>query len=228
MFKVTIPVENEWKPVLKEATDTESYSKLREFLKEEYAHHEIYPEMNNIWQAFEWTPYDDVKAVILGQDPYHGQGQAHGLSFSVQPGVKIPPSLRNIYKELYNDLGIDPVDHGYLESWAKQGVLLLNTVLTVRAGQAHSHRGKGWEEVTDYVIEELNERDKPIVFILWGNAAKAKRPMIDEDKHVVITSTHPSPFSAHKGFFGSKPFSKTNQALISSGQEPIDWNLHSS
>jgi len=228
MFKVTIPVENEWKPVLKEATDTESYSKLREFLKEEYAHHEIYPEMNNIWQAFEWTPYDDVKAVILGQDPYHGQGQAHGLSFSVQPGVKIPPSLRNIYKELYNDLGIDPVDHGYLESWAKQGVLLLNTVLTVRAGQAHSHRGKGWEEVTDYVIEELNERDKPIVFILWGNAAKAKRTMINEDKHVVITSTHPSPFSAHKGFFGSKPFSKTNQALISSGQEPIDWDLPSS
>jgi len=228
MFKVTIPVENEWKPVLKEATDTESYSKLREFLKEEYAHHEIYPEMNNIWQAFEWTPYDDVKAVILGQDPYHGQGQAHGLSFSVQPGVKIPPSLRNIYKELYNDLGIEPVDHGYLESWAKQGVLLLNTVLTVRAGQAHSHRGKGWEEVTDYVIEELNERDKPIVFILWGNAAKAKRTMINEDKHVVITSTHPSPFSAHKGFFGSKPFSKTNQALISSGQEPIDWDLPSS
>lgn len=222
---VTIPVENDWKPVLEKAIDSESYQNLRRFLIDEYNNETIYPKMDNIWKAFEWTPYNEVKAVILGQDPYHGPDQAHGLSFSVKPGVKVPPSLRNIYKELESDLGVSPVNHGYLESWAKQGVLLLNTVLTVRAGQAHSHQNKGWEPLTDFVIEELNRREEPMVFILWGGAAKRKRNMIDESKHVVITSVHPSPLSAHRGFFGSEPFSKTNKALKDMGQKTIDWSL---
>ncbi|MBP2855511.1 uracil-DNA glycosylase, partial [Acinetobacter baumannii] len=173
----------------------------------------------------ELTPYEEVKVVILGQDPYHGENQAHGLSFSVQPGVKIPPSLRNIYKELYDDLGIAPVQHGNLVSWAKQGVLLLNTVLTVREGQAYSHRGKGWERLSDTIIEKLNEREKPIVFILWGKPAQEKIKMIDKSRHIIITSPHPSPLSASRGFFGSKPFSKTNDALLALGEEPIDWQL---
>ncbi|WP_277630410.1 uracil-DNA glycosylase, partial [Atopococcus tabaci] len=185
----------------------------------------VYPDMYHIWKAFEWTPYNKVKAVILGQDPYHGPNQAHGLSFSVQPGVKVPPSLKNIYKELESDLGIPPVDHGYLRSWAEQGVLLLNTVLTVRKGEPNSHRGKGWELVTDEVIQRLNEKETPVVFILWGNASIQKRELIDESKHYVLTSPHPSPFSARKGFFGSRPFSKTNELLQESGQEPIDWRL---
>lgn len=219
------PVENDWKTILEEATDTESYEKLREFLKEEYNSATVYPDMYHIWKAFEWTPYNKVKAVILGQDPYHGPNQAHGLSFSVQPGVKVPPSLKNIYKELESDLGIPPVDHGYLRSWAEQGVLLLNTVLTVRKGEPNSHRGKGWELVTDEVIQRLNEKESPVVFILWGNASIQKRELIDESKHYVLTSPHPSPFSARKGFFGSRPFSKTNELLQESGQEPIDWRL---
>lgn len=222
---MSIPVENDWEPILSEATDGESYQNLRQFLVNEYNNETVYPKMDNIWKAFEWTPYNEVKAVILGQDPYHGPDQAHGLSFSVKPGVKVPPSLRNIYKELESDLGVSPVDHGYLESWAKQGVLLLNTVLTVRAGQAHSHQNKGWEPLTDFVIEKLNQREKPMVFILWGGAAKRKRNMIDENKHVVITSVHPSPLSAHRGFFGSEPFSKTNEALEEMGEKPIDWSL---
>lgn len=220
-----LPVENDWKTILEEATDTESYEKLREFLKEEYSSNTVYPDMYHIWKAFEWTPYNNVKAVILGQDPYHGPNQAHGLSFSVQPGVKVPPSLKNIYKELESDLGIPPVDHGYLRSWAEQGVLLLNTVLTVRKGEPNSHRGKGWELVTDEVIQRLNEKETPVVFILWGNASIQKRELIDESKHYVLTSPHPSPFSARRGFFGSKPFSKTNELLQASGQDPIDWRL---
>ncbi|MGB7461213.1 MAG: uracil-DNA glycosylase, partial [Carnobacterium jeotgali] len=174
---------------------------------------------------FEWTPYNEVKVVILGQDPYHGPDQAHGLSFSVLPNVKTPPSLVNIYKELETDLDIPRANHGYLESWAKQGVLLLNTVLTVRKGQAHSHKGKGWEVLTDAVIKKLSEREKPMVFILWGNPSIKKRALIDETKHVVLTSVHPSPLSAYRGFFGSKPFSKTNEALINLGEEPINWQL---
>ena len=185
----------------------------------------IHPDMYHIYEALELTPYEEVKVVILGQDPYHGENQAHGLSFSVQPGVKIPPSLRNIYKELYDDLGIAPVQHGNLVSWAKQGVLLLNTVLTVREGQAYSHRGKGWERLTDTIIEKLNEREKPIVFILWGKPAQEKIKMIDKSRHIIITSPHPSPLSASRGFFGSKPFSKTNDALLALGEEPIDWQL---
>lgn len=222
---MTIPIENSWSPTLKEATATESYQLLREFLKSEYKHQTIYPEMHDIWTAFQWTPFDQVKVVILGQDPYHGEGQAHGLSFSVQPGIKIPPSLRNIYKELEADLGLQPVNHGYLKHWAKQGVFLLNTVLTVRAGQAHSHQGKGWEEVTDFAIASLNKKREPIVFILWGAAAQKKQTLIDESKHFVLTSSHPSPLSAYRGFLGSKPFSKTNHLLRESGQDPIDWQL---
>jgi uracil-DNA glycosylase len=181
--------------------------------------------MYHIFEALEKTPYEKVKVVILGQDPYHGMNQAHGLSFSVQPGVKIPPSLKNIYKELADDLGIPPVTHGYLTSWAEQGVLLLNTVLTVREGQAYSHRGKGWEQLTDAIIQKLNEREQPIVFILWGKPAQQKMTMIDTQKHIIIRSVHPSPLSAHRGFFGSKPFSKTNDALIALGETPINWQL---
>lgn len=181
--------------------------------------------MYHVYEALELTPYEEVKVVILGQDPYHGVNQAHGLSFSVQPGVKTPPSLVNIYKELKNDLGIEPVSHGNLVTWAKQGVLLLNTVLTVREGQAYSHRGKGWEQLTDAIIEKLNERDKPIVFILWGKPAQEKMKMIDKSRHIIITAPHPSSLSAHRGFFGSKPFSKTNDALLALGETPIDWQL---
>ncbi|SFK35217.1 Uracil-DNA glycosylase [Marinilactibacillus piezotolerans] len=220
-----IPVENDWKPILKKIEETESYKQLREFLVEEYNTETIYPKKENIWQAFEWTPYNEVKAVILGQDPYHGANQAHGLAFSVRPEVKLPPSLKNIYKELQDDLGVAPVKHGYLKSWAQQGVLMLNTILTVRAGEAHSHKNKGWELLTDEVIRALNEREKPVVFILWGTPAQKKRGMIDETKHKVITSVHPSPLAAYRGFFGSKPFSKTNEFLRQSNQEPIDWKL---
>lgn len=222
---MNLPITNDWQPILKEAMKTQSYQQLREFLKQEYKQHTVYPHMHNIWNAFEHTPYQKVKAVILGQDPYHGTGQAHGLSFSVQPGVKTPPSLVNIYKELEDDLGVQPVNHGFLQSWADEGVLMLNTVLTVRAGQANSHRGKGWEELTDYVIKKLNDRDTPVVFILWGNQAISKESMIDETRHAIIRSPHPSPLSAYRGFFGSQPFSKTNNVLIALGQEPINWQL---
>lgn len=225
MITLSIPIRNNWQPIIEEAASTPTYQKLREFLKEEYSTYTIFPTMENIWTAFQWTDYEDVKVVILGQDPYHGEGQAHGLSFSVQPQVKIPPSLRNIYKELEDDLGISPVNHGYLKSWAEQGVFLLNAVLTVRSGEANSHRGKGWEELTDFAIASLNEREEPIVFILWGASARKKQALIDTDKHYVITSAHPSPLSAHRGFLGSKPFSKTNELLEAFGQEPIDWQL---
>lgn len=222
---MTIPIKNNWQTIINEATRTASYQKLRQFLKIEYSTQTIYPQMDNIWAAFQWTDFAEVKVVILGQDPYHGPGQAHGLSFSVQPGVRIPPSLNNIYKELEKDLGLSPVNHGYLKAWAEQGVFLLNTVLTVRQGQAHSHRGKGWEEVTDFAIASLNKKEKPVVFILWGAAAQKKGVLIDERKHHVLTAPHPSPLSAYKGFFGSKPFSKANQLLLNSGQKPIDWQL---
>ena len=222
---MTIPVENDWAPLLAEAANKPSYQKLRNFLKEEYKTNTIYPDLNHIWTAFEWTPFHEVKVVILGQDPYHGPHQAHGLSFSVQPNVAVPPSLKNIYKEMQTDLGIQPVQHGFLKSWAKQGVLLLNTVLTVRKGEANSHRGKGWEELTDFVIKKLSEREKPIVFILWGNPSIKKRSLINEEKHIVLTSSHPSPLSAYRGFFGSHVFSKTNEALTQLGEKKIDWEL---
>lgn len=218
-------IHNDWQDILQEEFESTYYQELREFLKTEYAEQTIYPSMNHIWEAFEWTPYEQVKVVILGQDPYHGPNQAHGLSFSVQPNVKVPPSLVNIYKELEDDLGITPVNHGYLKSWAEQGVLLMNTVLTVRGGSANSHRGQGWERLTDAVIKKLNEHEKPLVFILWGNPSIAKKQLIDTEKHVVITSPHPSPLSSYRGFFGSKPFSKANKALLDFGETPIDWQL---
>ena len=218
-------IHNSWQTILTDEFEKEYYQKLRNFLKKEYTTQKIHPDMYHIYEALELTPYEKVKVVILGQDPYHGVNQAHGLSFSVQPGVKIPPSLNNIYKELQSDLGISPVKHGNLVSWAKQGVLLLNTVLTVREGQAYSHRGKGWEILTDKIIEKLNEREKPIFFILWGKPAQEKMKMIDKSRHIILTSAHPSPLSAHRGFLGSKPFSKTNDALMALGETPIDWQL---
>ena len=220
-----VNIGNSWDEVLKGEFDKEYYLKLREFLKAEYGTRVIYPNMYHIFNALKFTAYEDVKAVILGQDPYHQPGQAHGLCFSVQKGVQIPPSLVNIYKELESDLGIKPASHGNLESWAKNGVLLLNTVLTVRQNQANSHKGKGWEIFTDRVIELLNQRQQPMVFILWGNNAKAKENLITNPNHLIIKSAHPSPLSAHYGFWGGKYFSRTNEFLESTGQEPIDWRI---
>ena len=220
-----VNLENSWDKVLEGEFDKEYYQKLRQFLISEYRSRAVYPDMYSIFNALKYTAYEDVKAVILGQDPYHQPGQAHGLCFSVQKGVQIPPSLVNIYKELESDLGIKPPSHGYLESWAKNGVLLLNTVLTVRDSQANSHKGKGWEIFTDRVIELLNEREKPMVFILWGNNAKTKEKLITNPNHLIIKSAHPSPLSAHYGFWGGKYFSRTNEFLVSTGQEPIDWRI---
>lgn len=214
-----------WDEILSDVFKDENYLKIREFLKDEYSHHVIYPSMYDIFNAFKYTPYDKVKAVILGQDPYHEEGQAHGLSFSVKKDVKIPPSLVNIYKELNSDLSIPPHEDGCLIKWAEQGVLLLNTVLTVRAGLANSHKGKGWEWFTDSVIAKVNQRQTPVVFILWGANARSKKCLIDTHKHLVIESAHPSPLSCFNGFFGSKPFSKTNAFLIKNGIQPIDWDL---
>ncbi|KRL13487.1 uracil-DNA glycosylase [Schleiferilactobacillus perolens] len=217
-------IHNDWQEVLEKQFAAPYYGQLHEFLKVEYAHHTIYPEMHHIFQAFEWTPFSQVKVVILGQDPYHNPHQAHGLSFSVLPGVPVPPSLQNIYKELQADLGYPPVHHGYLKSWAQQGVLLLNSVLTVRAGDAFSHAGKGWETLTDAAIKALSARGG-VVFILWGNAAKKKIPLIDKERNRIIASAHPSPLSASRGFFGSRPFSRANAALAELGESPINWQL---
>ncbi len=220
-------INNDWWPVLKPQFETANYQQLHNFLVDEYGHQQIYPEMHHIFEAFNWTPFSKVKVVILGQDPYHGPGQAHGCSFSVLPGVAVPPSLQNIYKELQADLGCPPVKHGYLRSWAEQGVLLLNSVLTVRAGQAYSHQGHGWEQLTDAAIVALSERPAPVVFILWGRAARDKKRLIDLKRNFVVESAHPSPLSAYRGFFGSRPFSKTNQFLEMTGQAPINWQLPS-
>ncbi|WP_044894909.1 uracil-DNA glycosylase [Bacillus alveayuensis] len=218
-------LKNDWWDLLKDQFHKPYYQELREFLKKEYANYTIYPNMYDIFNALHYTSYENVKVVILGQDPYHGPDQAHGLSFSVKPGVPQPPSLRNIFLELQNDLGFAPPNHGYLVKWAKQGVLLLNTVLTVRKGQANSHKGKGWEQFTDEIIRQLNKRERPIVFILWGRHAQAKKEMIDTDRHFIIESPHPSPFSANRGFFGSRPFSRTNAFLKQIGEEEIDWEI---
>lgn len=218
-------IGNKWDELLNDQFKAEYYLKLREFLKSEYSSHTIYPDMYDIFSALKITDYDSVKAVIIGQDPYHGEGQAHGLCFSVKKGIALPPSLKNIYKELYNDLGILPSQSGDLTAWAKQGVLLLNTVLTVRGGLANSHKGKGWEQFTDRIITLLNERQKPIVFILWGSNARAKNVLISNPAHLVLESAHPSPLSAYNGFFGCRHFSKTNEFLTRTGQEPIDWSL---
>ncbi|MCR4780028.1 MAG: uracil-DNA glycosylase [Ruminiclostridium sp.] len=220
-----VNIGNDWDDVLKGEFDKEYYLKLRQFLIEEYSTHTVYPDMYDIFNALKYTPYSGVKAVILGQDPYHEPGQAHGLSFSVREGTDLPPSLKNIYKELNSDLGVPIPRTGDLTKWARQGVLLLNASLTVRRGHADSHKGKGWEIFTDRVISLLNEREEPVVFILWGGKAKAKIPLITNKRHYIITSAHPSPLSASYGFFGSKPFSKCNAFLESRGIAPIDWNI---
>jgi uracil-DNA glycosylase len=217
---------NDWSGLLDSEFAEPYYAKLRAFLKEEYRTRAVYPDMYDIYAALKLTPYAGVKVVILGQDPYHGPGQAHGLSFSVKPGVVQPPSLQNIFKELRDDIGCAIPKHGCLVGWAQQGVLLLNTVLTVRAGAANSHRGQGWESFTDRVIRCLSERETPMVFILWGSHAQSKLPLIDESRHHVIASPHPSPLSAHRGFFGSRPFSRANRFLAQTGQAPVDWNLN--
>ena len=220
-----VNIGNKWDEVLAGEFEKEYYLKLRQFLIEEYKTRTIYPGMHDMFNALRYTSYEDVKAVILGQDPYHGPSQAHGMSFSVQKGVKQPPSLVNIFKEMKDDLGIDPPDHGCLVKWAEQGVLLLNTCLTVREHQANSHKGKGWEIFTDRVIELLNEREKPIVFILWGANAKSKAQLITGKQHLILEGAHPSPFSAYNGFFGGQYFSKANTFLTEKGEGPIDWDL---
>ena len=218
-------LKNDWADYLNEEFEKDYYKKLHTFLAEEYRTKTIYPDMYDIFNALHYTAYKDVKIVILGQDPYHGPRQAHGLSFSVQPGVAIPPSLLNIYKELHDDLGCYIPNNGYLVKWAKQGVLMLNTVLTVRAHQANSHRGIGWEEFTNAAIRVLNEQDRPIVFILWGSPAQRKKEMLNNPKHLILEAPHPSPLSAYRGFFGSKPFSQTNAFLEKNGLTPIDWQI---
>ncbi len=219
-------MEKSWEEKLSTEFKKPYMANLRNFLKQEYsAGKTIYPDKSEYFAAFDSTPYDDVKVVILGQDPYHGPGQAHGLCFSVKPGVKAPPSLVNIYKEIKEDLGITNPDHGYLASWAEQGVLLLNSVMTVEKGMAASHRNRGWEEFTDSVIAVLNQREKPMVFVLWGSYAQKKGAIVDSKKHLVLKGPHPSPLSAHRGFFGCRHFSKANSFLIKTGQAPIDWEL---
>jgi uracil-DNA glycosylase len=216
---------NQWGDILKGEFNQDYFQHLKGFLDKEYAEKIIYPRKEDIFNALIHTDYDDVKVVLLGQDPYHGQDQAHGLSFSVKPGVKIPPSLRNVFKELQNDIGCNLPNHGYLTKWADQGVLLLNTVLTVREGEAHSHKGKGWEVLTDKIISLLNDREKPVIFLLWGKPAQAKLKLIDQQKHLILTSVHPSPLSASRGFFGNHHFSRINDYLRSTGEIEIDWQI---
>lgn len=218
-------ISNDWLAPLTPEFAKPYYRELYKKVKEEYATHMIFPPSNEVFSAFELTPLADVKVVILGQDPYHNVGQAHGLCFSVKPDVEIPPSLVNIYKELHDDLGCYIPNNGYLVKWAKQGVLMLNTVLTVRAHQANSHRGIGWEEFTNAAIRVLNEQDRPIVFILWGSPAQRKKEMLNNPKHLLLEAPHPSPLSAYRGFFGSKPFSQTNAFLEKNGLTPIDWQI---
>lgn len=218
-------LKNDWKDYLASEFESDYYLSLRKFLVSEYNSRVIYPNMYDIFNALHFTSYKDTKVVILGQDPYHGPNQAHGLSFSVNPGVKTPPSLLNIYKELHTDLGCYIPNNGYLKKWADQGVLLLNTVLTVRAKEANSHKNKGWEHFTNKIIKILNQKDTPVVFILWGNNAISKESLITNPKHFIIKSVHPSPLSASRGFFGSRPFSKANDFLISTNQKPIDWQI---
>ncbi|MDQ1004614.1 uracil-DNA glycosylase [Neobacillus niacini] len=219
-------LKNDWAPLLEEEFEKPYYQQLRKKLLEEYQTKVIYPDQQDIFNALHYTSYKDTKVVIIGQDPYHGPGQAHGLSFSVKPGVKIPPSLRNIYKEVQEDVGCSIPNHGYLVEWAKQGVLMLNAVLTVQAGKANSHKGIGWELFTNRVIEILNQRETPVIFILWGNFAQQKQHLITSSHHYIIKSPHPSPFSAHNGFFGSRPFSKANMFLREIGSREIDWQIN--
>ncbi|WP_036745460.1 uracil-DNA glycosylase [Paenibacillus sp. UNC451MF] len=218
-------LNNDWGDLLAPEFEQPYYKELRQFLKEEYSSRTIYPDMYDIFNALHLTPYASVKVVILGQDPYHGAGQAHGLSFSVKPGVPAPPSLQNMFKELHDDLGCTIPNNGYLVRWAEQGVLLMNTVMTVREATPNSHKGMGWEKFTDRVIYHLNQREQPIVFILWGSHAQQKMQLITNRHHLVLRSVHPSPLSSYRGFFGSKPYSRTNEFLKSIGSTEIDWQI---
>lgn len=218
-------LKNDWAHLLQEEFEKPYYLELRNFLIQEYREQTIYPDKHDIFNALHYTAFKDTKVVILGQDPYHGPNQAHGLSFSVKPGINTPPSLKNIFKELKDDLGYEIPNHGYLVKWAKEGVLMLNAVLTVRQGKPNSHQGMGWENFTDRVISLLNEREKPVVFILWGKYAQEKETLITQNQHYIIKAPHPSPFSANRGFFGSKPFSKTNSFLNEAGLDKINWEL---
>ncbi len=220
-----VNIGNDWDEVLKGEFEKEYYLKLREFLKQEYFTRKIFPDMYDIFNALKYTPYDKVKAVIIGQDPYHGEGQAHGLCFSVREGIEKPPSLKNIFKELHDDTGFTEPENGTLTKWAEDGVLLLNAVLTVREGQANSHQGKGWEIFTDTVISHLNKREKPIVFILWGRNARNKKTLITNPAHKILEAAHPSPLSAYNGFFGCRHFSETNKFLKANGIEEINWQI---
>jgi uracil-DNA glycosylase len=215
----------DWNPILKAELDKPYFADLRTFVDEERRRHQVFPAAEDVFAALHLTPYADVKVLILGQDPYHGPGQAHGLCFSVQRGVDVPPSLVNIYTELESDLGVPRPGHGNLEAWARQGVLLLNATLTVRARQAASHQGKGWETFTDAVIRAVNDKPERVVFVLWGSSARKKKVLVDTSRHVVIESPHPSPLSAHRGFFGSRPFSRANAALVAAGRDPVDWSI---
>lgn len=219
------PIPDAWKSILKEETEKTYYRKLQEYLVEERDKHTVFPPEEEVFSALQLTPYDQVNAMLLGQDPYHDHNQAHGLCFSVRPGIKPPPSLENIFKELKDDLGCRMPNNGYLVPWAKQGVLLLNAVLTVRAHQPNSHKNKGWERFTDTIIESVNAKQDPVVFVLWGGYARKKTKLIDSDRHVIVESAHPSPLSAKRGFFGSKPFSKINNELRESGKPEIDWQI---
>jgi uracil-DNA glycosylase len=221
-----VPV-TDWNPVLRDEFAKPYWNTLQHFVAGERARHVVFPPADDVFAALHLTPYATTRVVILGQDPYHGPGQAHGLCFSVRRGVAVPPSLANIHKELKADLGIEPPPHGNLEAWARQGVLLLNATLTVRAGQAASHQGKGWETFTDRVLRVVDDKPHPVVFILWGASARRKKSLLDLGRHTVIESAHPSPLSAHNGFFGSQPFSRTNAALEAAGLAPIDWRLPS-
>ncbi|HEU5148961.1 MAG TPA: uracil-DNA glycosylase [Iamia sp.] len=215
----------DWNPILKAELGKPYFAELRAFVDGERRRHQVFPPAEDVFAALHLTPYADVKVLILGQDPYHGPGQAHGLCFSVRPGVDVPPSLVNIYTELESDLGVPRPGHGCLDAWARQGVLLLNATLTVRARQAASHQGKGWETFTDAVIRAVNDKPERVVFILWGSSARKKKALVDTSRHVVIESPHPSPLSAHRGFFGSRPFSRANAALEAAGREPVDWSI---
>ncbi|NUU62511.1 uracil-DNA glycosylase [Paenibacillus agri] len=216
---------NDWDKVLQEEVEKPYFDELRYALAREYKTHTVYPPKDQLFSALKLTPYEGTRVVILGQDPYHGEGQAHGLSFSVMPGVRIPPSLRNIYAELHEDIGMTIPAHGYLKHWAEEGVLMLNAVLTVRESQPNSHKGLGWERFTDAIMEKLNERTVPMVFILWGSHAQKKGAFIDKNRHLVIQSPHPSPLSAHRGFLGSRPFTQANRFLESHGLQGIDWTI---
>ena len=215
----------DWNPLLRQEFAEQYWAELQGFVQQERKLGAVYPPEEDVYAALHLTPYADVKVLILGQDPYHGEGQAHGLCFSVRRGVAVPPSLQNIYKEMQSDIGLAPPSHGNLESWAGQGVLLLNAVLTVRASQAGSHRNRGWETFTDQVIRMVNNKKERVVFILWGAFAQKKNPLIDSNRHYVIETPHPSPLSAHRGFFGSRPFSRANTALLEAGRSGIDWGL---